>query len=135
MKGQIIAVILSLMLVCTSCYTDQQCICPAYYAPVCGDNGKTYPNPCSAECDEVSYYDGECPELGIGQVIFADDTACGFLLRILQENYKPLNLAPQYQEDGKILSLRFRKLNDYFTCEEPYGHYRKIDIIEIFSSN
>jgi len=26
------------------------CICPQIYAPVVCDNGKTYPNPCVAEC-------------------------------------------------------------------------------------
>ena len=26
------------------------CRCPLYYAPVICDHGKTYPNPCVAEC-------------------------------------------------------------------------------------
>ncbi|MCF8368836.1 MAG: hypothetical protein K9G76_07310 [Bacteroidales bacterium] len=124
--------ILVLTLLLCSCYSSQDCVCPDYFSPVCGDNGKTYPNPCSADCDGVTHYDGECPVLGIGEVQYTGDTICGFIIRIFQEDYKPKELDEIYLQDGLIISLRYRKLNEYFTCENPYGHYRQIEILEVF---
>lgn len=42
-----------------------QCICPQYYAPVCGCDGKDYPNPDCASCKVTSWTEGTCDGGGI----------------------------------------------------------------------
>ena len=114
-----------------SCKVNTDCVCADYYHPVCGDDGITYENECLAECEGVSYYDGTCAMDGIGQVKFTGDSLCGYLISMFDQDFKPDTLTPEFMEEDICVYLKFRKLNQYFTCDNPYGNYQMIQVIEM----
>jgi len=48
--------------VCANTTTEPSCICPAVFSPVCGADGQTYSNTCTAACGGSKVAcEGECP--------------------------------------------------------------------------
>lgn len=121
--------LLILTLSLSGCYSSVECLCPDLWAPVCGANGVDYANPCSAECDKVPYSHGECPVYGIGTVTFSTDTVCGFLIEIFNEKFHPYELDEEFKEVGLSVSLRYRKMHEFSSCED--NTYQRIKILEI----
>lgn len=115
----------------SSCSVFNECVCPELYDPVCGKNGQTYDNPCSADCDGVEYISGECPIYGIGQVEYSGDTLCGYYISVLGNKFKPINLPAEYQIHEQVVGMRYRKLSGWYTCDDPYAHSQEIELLEL----
>jgi len=134
-SGKVGSLFVMMILILLQGCATKPCACPDLYAPVCGENGRTYPNPCEAKCDNVNYYDGECPVNGIGIISFSGDTTegCDFLVKIINATYKPDSLPSEFKFDELFVSLKYRKLNQYDECNNLNRTFQVIEIIEINS--
>lgn len=88
-------------------------------------------NPCAADCDKVDYIDGECPVYGIGVVEYSGDTLCGFYIAIQGIQYKPLQIPDEFKDDNLAVTLRYRRMNSWFTCEESKEIFQELMVLEI----
>lgn len=130
--NQILNKILFLLLFClTGCFTAMDCVCPDIYNPVCGANGENYSNPCSADCDDMPYTNGECPVTAIGTVKFTGDTLCGFIIQVLDQKYKPQQLDNEFKDNGKIVTIKYRGLLNFYDCASQSMSYQEINILSI----
>jgi hypothetical protein len=129
MRQRIVVLIFPALMAACSVSTD--CVCPAYYSPVCGENGKTYSSPCEADCDGVNYIEGECPVYGAGIVEYSGNDTCGYYIRIFGTLYKPRSLPEGFREHNLVVGIRYRRMNTWFTCDMTYGNYQEIEILEI----
>lgn len=115
----------------TGCFTAIDCVCPDLYSPVCGANGEDYSNPCSAECDDMPYTIGECPVTAVGTVKFTGDSLCGFIIQVLNQKYKPQQLDDEFKENGKIVTVRYRRMLNFYDCLSQSTSYQEIKILSI----
>lgn len=115
----------------TGCFTSVDCVCPDLYNPVCGANGKNYSSPCPAECDNMPYTFGECPVTGIGTIKFSGDSLCGFIIQVLDQKYKPQQLDDEYKEHGKTVTIKYRRMFNFYDCLSQSTSYQEINILSI----
>jgi len=115
----------------TACFTAVDCVCPDIYNPVCGANGENYDSPCLADCEDISYTFGECPVTAIGTVKFTGDTLCGFVIQVLYQKYKPQQLDSEFKENGKTVTIKYRRMPNYYECLSQNTSYQEINILSI----
>jgi len=120
-----------LLLGLTGCNTSIDCVCPDIYNPVCGANGENYSSPCPADCEDMPYTFGECPVVGIGTVKFSGDTLCGFIVQVLDRKYKPQQLADEFKEHGKVVTIKYRRMVNMYYCLSQNTSYQEINILSI----
>ena len=114
-----------------SCKVNTDRVCTEYHHPVCGDDGITYENECLAQCAGVDYYDGTCAMDAIGSIQFSGDSLCGYLVNILNLKFKPDTLGPEFKVENLLVFVKYRQLNQYYICDNPYGNYQVIQVIEM----
>lgn len=114
-----------------ACDSADNCICTEEYAPVCGDNGKEYPNACHASCDNQDFTIGFCTREDSLMVRYTGDVSvdgCGYLLEHDNQSYHADNLDSTLMEDSLYIYAKYQPLFDYFTCGLGAEQYQKVEI-------
>lgn len=95
---------------------EDECICTTQFAPVCGSNGRTYPNECELMCEKNMNEDlivrsyGPCDESEVTISPLRDDTV-GILpidsgeVHILPIDSREIHILPIADDDVKILPI------------------------------
>jgi len=115
--------------------TDEvDCMCMEIYQPVCGEDGKEYPNSCYAECAKVKYEEGPCSLQATGKVMYLGDPAvdgCGWVIAAMKDgkiqNLRAKPLASDFQQRGLEVAITYKPTLEYSPC----GRGNQIPIIEI----
>lgn len=83
--------------VSTDCTEPRSEACTKEYMPVCGDNGQTYGNKCTACADTSvnSYVSGACEQVGSRRYISNDAEACKAMFFTCEEGEQPF-----FADDG-----------------------------------
>ncbi|GAB4320086.1 MAG: hypothetical protein Kow00127_12370 [Bacteroidales bacterium] len=121
-----------IVLLGTGCRTDH-CVCVEYYQPVCGSNGRTYANPCEADCDGIQWVEGSCPVYGIGWIrqTSSTDSVCMYSVEVFNSLYHPDSLPQAFRQNDLPVSLVYRKSGKFNTCDDPYLNLEIINIVKI----
>ncbi len=110
------------------------CVCMEIYQPVCGKDGKEYPNSCYADCAKVKYKEGPCPIQATGKMIFLGDPkvdGCGWVIASMRDgkiiNMRADQLDDKYLEQGINVNITYKPTLEQSSC----GRGTQIPIIEI----
>lgn len=110
------------------------CVCMEIYQPVCGKDGKEYPNSCYADCAKVKYEEGPCPIQAMGKIMFLGDPevdGCGWVIASMQDgkivNMRADQLDDKYHEQGISVNITYKPTLELSPC----GRGKQLPIIEM----
>jgi hypothetical protein len=115
---------------------EEDCVCIEIYAPVCGDEGKTYSNSCYAECAGVNYSDGACSIETDATILDLGDPAldgCGWVVQFeidgMLQDHRADSLATSFQQNNLEVKIEYLETTEESVC----GLIEMISIIELVS--
>ncbi|MFK7772114.1 MAG: Kazal-type serine protease inhibitor [Saprospiraceae bacterium] len=119
----------------SSCTKDEgDCVCIEIYAPVCGDDGKTYSNSCYAECAGVTFSEGACPIETNAKILDLGDPAldgCGWVVQFevdgTLENHRADSLPTNFLQHDLEVTIEYQPTTEESIC----GLIDMIPVIEL----